>query len=377
MFIQICGMWLAMIGMTEHRLPSLAAQATKHAEAGDFEKAIDAWSILLAVAPEQEAFWFGRGVAHGVLGHTEAMHRDMAQCFKLYPADALAEYLFIDDEDDSGEAEAEFKALIKKHPRCAPLLCAYGNMLVNQERYKEGQALLDLSIRYKPRNNVAYLIRAALMAQLDKSEQAEQDLRRYQAWKPDDSHVQITQVYLQEMKAYYRRITAQQYDQEVKERAGSDRAVLDLKQSAARWDQVIQRNSDVRLADADDVETIDSRYMEIPITLTSEIRQRATVLTLYVSSNRGKDWQKVATALPTDKHFNYAAPADGLYWFGVTYLTQEGSQVPGTIAGLQPQLKIKINTSMTYQKKADPPKQIVASSSESIALPSSMLPPKK
>ncbi len=124
MFIHVFGMCLALIGMAESRLPSLATHASMYAAAGELEKAIEVWSLLLAVAPEQEGFWFGRGMSHGMLGNTEAMHHDMAKAFSLVPATALAEYYYIDDEDDSDETEAQYQEIIQKYPHCAMLKCA-------------------------------------------------------------------------------------------------------------------------------------------------------------------------------------------------------------------------------------------------------------
>jgi len=94
----------------------------------------------------------------------------------------------------------------------------------------------------------------------------------------------------------------------------------------------------------DDAEHLAEREWKIPITLTEPIRKEAQSLVLYVSSDQGKTWRKQATAKPTDEFFEYNAPADGTFWFSVSFVNRAGQSVPARDADLQPQLKIVVDT---------------------------------
>src|SRR5438552_1250684 len=78
----------------------------------------------------------------------------------------------------------------------------------------------------------------------------------------------------------------------------------------------------------DDTEHLAERDWQIPITLAEPIRREATLLTLYISTDRGTTWKKEATAKPTDEFFKYVAPGDGNYWFSVSFVNRSGQTIP-------------------------------------------------
>lgn len=107
----------------------------------------------------------------------------------------------------------------------------------------------------------------------------------------------------------------------------------------------------------DDAEHLAEREWKIPITLTEPIRKEAQSLMLYVSADQGKTWRKQATAKPTDEFFEYNAPADGTYWFSVSFVNKAGQSVPPRDADLQPQLRIVVDTKKPEVKLATQERQ--------------------
>ncbi len=94
----------------------------------------------------------------------------------------------------------------------------------------------------------------------------------------------------------------------------------------------------------DDAEHLAERDWQIPITVKESLRKEVQSLTLYVSSDLGKTWKKEATAKPTDEFFKYSAPADGVYWFTVSFVNKAGQTVPANESDYQPQQKIVVDT---------------------------------
>lgn len=110
--------------------------------------------------------------------------------------------------------------------------------------------------------------------------------------------------------------------------------------------------SAVGLFAQDEPEHLAERDWQIPITLSEPIRKEAQSLTLFVSNDMGKNWKKEATAKPSDEFFKYVAPADGTYWFSVSFVNRAGASVPAKETDLQPQLKIIVDTKRPEVKVA-------------------------
>jgi hypothetical protein len=72
---------------------------------------------------------------------------------------------------------------------------------------------------------------------------------------------------------------------------------------------------------------------------------------LYVSKDRGANWQRVSDAQPQLLAFNYRAEADGEYWFAIRTTDANGHDlvggtIPGTAAALAPELRVVVDTTM-------------------------------
>jgi len=67
-------------------------------------------------------------------------------------------------------------------------------------------------------------------------------------------------------------------------------------------------------------------------------------LQLFVSTDGGKQWSPSATVAPDQLKFSFVAERDGTFWFAVQSLDLQGKLYPPTAAGLQPSLKVIVDT---------------------------------
>jgi hypothetical protein len=77
-----------------------------------------------------------------------------------------------------------------------------------------------------------------------------------------------------------------------------------------------------------------------PVPMPDQVKQ----VQLYVSADQGKHWEPSAIAPPERRKFYYTSHADGLYWFAVQTLTTKGTAYPATMDGVQPSLKVVVDT---------------------------------
>jgi hypothetical protein len=85
--------------------------------------------------------------------------------------------------------------------------------------------------------------------------------------------------------------------------------------------------------------------------------ERLRELKLFVSADQGRTWQPSAVAAPEEKKFRFVAERDGLYWFSVQSVYQDGRLFPATMDGAQPSLKVLIDTQPpTVKLRALPPR---------------------
>ena len=57
-------------------------------------------------------------------------------------------------------------------------------------------------------------------------------------------------------------------------------------------------------------------------------RMGATAIRLFVSQDRGRSWTQAQSVATSARHFNFQAPADGEYWFGVKTVDRQGKLQP-------------------------------------------------
>lgn len=96
---------------------------------------------------------------------------------------------------------------------------------------------------------------------------------------------------------------------------------------------------------ASDVVSMNRRNFAIPIEIKDPNR-RAEIkqLILYVSADEGKEWNQVAVATSDKASFPFTAPKDGLYWFTVGVVDQQGKQQPLSPYQVPPAQKVLVDT---------------------------------
>src|ERR1700736_127538 len=77
-----------------------------------------------------------------------------------------------------------------------------------------------------------------------------------------------------------------------------------------------------------DVYHINQQQLKIPISIDPSRRAEIKELRLFVSADEGRTWNQQAVASPDQEAFSFYAPRDGLYWFSVAIVNQQGKQEP-------------------------------------------------
>jgi hypothetical protein len=111
-----------------------------------------------------------------------------------------------------------------------------------------------------------------------------------------------------------------------------------------------------RIDEADDPGTIttDRPHWILPVAV--DPAQAATLdhLVLFLSTDRGKTWKAVAKGPPTQRHFSFDAPRDGLYWFSVQTVSKDGSAVPMNVSNMPPMLRVRVTSKQQATSKREP-----------------------
>lgn len=98
-------------------------------------------------------------------------------------------------------------------------------------------------------------------------------------------------------------------------------------------------------AAAPDTLEVNTREMTLPVQVNPDQRALLKQLHLWVSTDQGKTWQLAVTITPDDKGFRYSAPKDGLYWFVLQTVSNDGKAEPSDLLAVtHPALKIRVQT---------------------------------
>lgn len=73
-------------------------------------------------------------------------------------------------------------------------------------------------------------------------------------------------------------------------------------------------------------------------------KPRPRQIQLYVSTDQGRNWVPSGTATADQRGFEFRSNRDGLYWFAVRTIQADGRAEPATIDGMQPQLRVYVDT---------------------------------
>jgi len=93
-----------------------------------------------------------------------------------------------------------------------------------------------------------------------------------------------------------------------------------------------------------DVFHIKERSIMIPIRLDPARRPQIKELLLFSSTDEGKTWEQQASVTPDKDAFTFYAKTDGLYWFSVATVDQQGKREPPETSKLVAAQKIVIDT---------------------------------
>lgn len=96
----------------------------------------------------------------------------------------------------------------------------------------------------------------------------------------------------------------------------------------------------------DETAYLKQRVFRIPIEVATEKNEVIQELRLFVSSDRGANWTKVATVPPSQKTFTFRARVDGEYWFGLAYVDDQGNVEPTDMRSQPPGLKVIVDTAV-------------------------------
>ncbi|MBY0589212.1 hypothetical protein K2X85_18715 [bacterium] len=86
------------------------------------------------------------------------------------------------------------------------------------------------------------------------------------------------------------------------------------------------------------------RVFRIPIEVAAERTEAIKELRLFVSTDQGSTWTRVASVAPSQRSFTFRSRADGEYWFGLSYVDESGRAEPEDMRQQQPGLKVVVDT---------------------------------
>jgi hypothetical protein len=87
-----------------------------------------------------------------------------------------------------------------------------------------------------------------------------------------------------------------------------------------------------------------TRAFKVPVTIPLALRPGIREMVLYVSRDRGKSWDRVASEPPEKDSFRFEVQADGEYWLLIATVNHQGKQHPESPYGRPPHQKIVIDT---------------------------------
>jgi len=94
----------------------------------------------------------------------------------------------------------------------------------------------------------------------------------------------------------------------------------------------------------DDARVFPSRDRTFRIPFAPQVGEaRLREVQLYYSTDEGRSWRFHANALPEQGFFQFTAPADGLYWFGVRTVDVQGRAHPLREADLRAGIKVQVD----------------------------------
>jgi hypothetical protein len=98
-------------------------------------------------------------------------------------------------------------------------------------------------------------------------------------------------------------------------------------------------------AQDDNTITTHKQTFQIPFAINPAVQSTIKEVRLYVSTDAGKNWKKVATVAPDVKTIPFTAPQDGVYWFSAITVSKDGTASPASPKKLKPLIKVQVKDS--------------------------------
>src|SRR5262245_8555614 len=91
-----------------------------------------------------------------------------------------------------------------------------------------------------------------------------------------------------------------------------------------------------------EVVPLKEKAIQIPIELNRP--QVVRELLLFVSTDQGRTWRQEGYATPDKKFFPFFAREDGVYWFQMQIIHQNGTKEPADLNQMKPALAVLVDT---------------------------------
>jgi hypothetical protein len=101
-----------------------------------------------------------------------------------------------------------------------------------------------------------------------------------------------------------------------------------------------------------DVFEMQTRRFAMPIMIDAARLKEIKSVRAFVSEDQGKTWRHLSDHEPTEKAVKYMADKDGLYWFAVQVVDNDGKRFPEKTDDLQPVMKVFVNQERRVLKPA-------------------------
>jgi hypothetical protein len=103
--------------------------------------------------------------------------------------------------------------------------------------------------------------------------------------------------------------------------------------------------------DGSDVLRVESRQLQIPVLIKPAQRDTIKELQLFASTDEGRTWQRVASLRLDGDAFRFEAPGEGIYWFSLRIVKNDGTAEPANASRLPAALKVQVGASVPKPRK--------------------------
>jgi hypothetical protein len=92
------------------------------------------------------------------------------------------------------------------------------------------------------------------------------------------------------------------------------------------------------------VSIIHTRDFKFPVLFGPGNRGQIKEIRLWVSTDEGTTWRQSGSITPDKQGIPFRAPADGLYWFAVQVIDQNGTAQPPKVEAAHVSQKVHVQT---------------------------------